>query len=152
MIVSDGDTLPDTGMPELPRSVAKVVVIGVGDPFAGTYIDGHQSRQDAVVLRQLAQRLRGVYHDANERHLPSQEMLALSGAVPLRDIENRGRREAALAAVGSGAGILALLPVPLALAGSPWQAGSNSSRAPIARVGVRRWKGLWIWGDASPNT
>ena len=42
MIVSDGDTVPDTGMPELPRSIAQTVVIGVGDAAAGTYIDGHQ--------------------------------------------------------------------------------------------------------------
>jgi Ca-activated chloride channel family protein len=152
VIVSDGDTLPDTGMPELPRSIAKVIVIGVGDPVAGSYIDGHQSRQEAVVLRQLAQRLRGVYHDANERHLASQEILALSGLVPLRDVENRGRREAAIAAVGIGAALLAWLPVALALAGSPWQAGSSLSRAPLARVGIRRLKGLWIWGDASLNT
>src|SRR5262245_21694674 len=45
LVVSDGDTVPDTGMPELPRSIAQVLVLGVGDATAGTYIDGHQSRQ-----------------------------------------------------------------------------------------------------------
>jgi len=123
MIVSDGDTVPDSGMPELPASIAQVVVIGVGDAAAGTYIDGHQSRQDAVTLRQLAQRLRGAYHDANERHLASAQLESLSRLMPLRDAAKQGRREAALAAVVAGAGVLALLPVALAMAGSAWHVG-----------------------------
>jgi len=123
MIVSDGDTVPDSGMPDLPASIAQVVVIGVGDAAAGTYIDGHQSRQDAVTLRQLAQRLRGAYHDANERHLASAQLESLSRLMPLRDAAKKGRREAALAAVVAGAGVLALLPVALAMAGSAWHVG-----------------------------
>jgi Ca-activated chloride channel family protein len=132
MIVSDGDTVPDTGMPDLPRSIAQTVVIGVGDPAAGTYIDGHQSRQDAATLRQLSQRLRGVYHDANERHLASLQLEALARLMPLRDATKRGRREAALAAVAAGAGVLALLPAALAMAGSPWHVRRNSSSRPAA--------------------
>lgn len=120
MIVSDGDTVPDSGMPELPASIAQVIVIGVGDAAAGTYIDGHQSRQDAVTLRQLAQRLRGTYRDANARHLASVELASLSRLLPLRDATKKGRREAALAAVGGSAAMLAILPLALAMAGSAW--------------------------------
>ena len=32
LVLTDGDTVPPTGMPKMPASVAKVVVIGVGDP------------------------------------------------------------------------------------------------------------------------
>jgi Ca-activated chloride channel family protein len=120
MIVSDGDTVPDSGMPELPASIAQVIVIGVGDAAAGTYIDGHQSRQDAVTLRQLAQRLRGTYQDANTRHLASVELETLSRLLPLRDATKKGRREAALAAVGVSAAVLAILPLALAMGGSAW--------------------------------
>ena len=54
LVVSDGDTVPATGMPKMPASVAHVLVVGVGDPAAGKFIDGHQSRQDASTLRQVA--------------------------------------------------------------------------------------------------
>lgn len=141
MIVSDGDTVPDTGFPELPRAIGQVVVIGVGDPRAGTYIDGHQSRQDVATLRQLAQRLRGVYHDANERHLASPQLVDLARLMPLRDVSAKGRREAALAAVGGGAGVLALLPVVLAMAGTPWQRGTRATRTATGRPAGR-------WGRA----
>lgn len=136
MIVSDGDTVPDTGMPELPAAIAQVVVIGIGDPRSGTYIDGHQSRQDAVTLRQLAQRLRGAYHDANERHLASTQLEALSRIMPLRDAAKKGRREAALAAVILGAFVLAFLSPALAMAGSAWHLPRNSAGS-LARRGQR---------------
>lgn len=133
MIVSDGDTVPDSGMPELPASIAHVIVIGVGDAAAGTYIDGHQSRQDAVTLRQLAQRLRGTYQDANTRHLASVELASLSRLLPLRDAAKKGRREAALAAVGVSAAVLAILPVALAMAGGAWHVPRNAFDRPSHR-------------------
>jgi Ca-activated chloride channel family protein len=151
MIVSDGDTVPDSGMPDLPASIAQVVVIGVGDAAAGTYIDGHQSRQDAVTLRQLAQRLRGVYHDANARHLASTQLEALARLLPLREAARKGRREAALAAAVLGATLFALLPVALAMAGSSWHLARKSARGstahrPVAAEGAgerRRATGPW---------
>jgi len=82
-------------------------------------------------LRQLAGRLRGDYFDANEKHLPSAVLTALSKSLPLRDTHERGRRELALAAVGLGGFILAGLPVALAFAGCAWQAGIRSKRAPV---------------------
>lgn len=134
LIVSDGDAVPDTGLPTLPKSIGQAVVLGVGSARAGQNIDGHLSRQDAPTLRQLATRLRGVYHDVNEKHLPSEQLTALSQSLPMRDAAARGRRELALAAVGMGTGLLALLPVALAFAGAAWQGGARpSSSAPRLR-------------------
>jgi Ca-activated chloride channel family protein len=134
VIVSDGDTIPDTGMPQLPRSIKSTLVVGVGDSLTGKFIDGHQSRQDAPTLRQLAARLHGDYFDANRKHLPSASLLALSQSLPLRDTRERGLREAALACLGFGGFTLAALPVALAFAGSAWQAGKRPNRAVVNRT------------------
>ncbi len=131
VVVSDGDTIPDTGMPQSPRSIERALIVGVGDARAGRYIDGHQSRQDVSTLRQLAGRLRGEYFDANEKHLPSALLASLSKALPLSNNHERGRRELALAAVGLGGFGLAGLPVALALWGCAWQAGSSSRGARV---------------------
>jgi Ca-activated chloride channel family protein len=132
VLVSDGDTVPDTGMPALPPSIAQALVVGVGDARLGKFIDGHQSRQDASTLRQVAARLRGVYHDGNEKHLPSQDLAALAAALPMKEESQTGRRELALAAVGVGAGLISLLPLALALAGTGWQAGGRRSEGKAA--------------------
>jgi len=60
MMLTDGDSVPATGMPTMPASVREVIVVGVGDPNSGTFIDDHLSRQDVNSLRQVANRLRGV--------------------------------------------------------------------------------------------
>jgi Ca-activated chloride channel family protein len=133
LVLSDGDAVPDTGLPELPRSIAQVLILGVGNARSGQNIDGHLSRQDASTLRQLATRMRGAYHDVNEKHLPSQQLAALSAALPMRDETGRGRRELALAAVAVGAAILALLPVALAFAGAGWRAGVRKQTVQEAR-------------------
>ena len=132
ILVSDGDTVGDTGMPPLPASIGQVLVVGVGDARSGKYIDGHQSRQDAWTLRQIAARLRGAYHDGNVKHLPSTQLAALSKVLPLQDTAQKGRRELSILAVATGATALAGLPVALALAGSPWQGGRGSRKS--ARV------------------
>ncbi len=130
VIVSDGDTIPDSGMPQLPSSISRTLVVGVGDAFTGKYIDGHQSRQDATTLRQLAARLKGDYFDANLKHLPSAALTALSSSLPLRDTRESGAREAALICIGVGSLLFAGLPVALAMAGSPWQAGIRPKMKP----------------------
>jgi Ca-activated chloride channel family protein len=119
LIVTDGDTVPDSGMPEVPASVGQVLILGVGDLRSGSFIDGHQSFQDASTLRQLAARLRGIYHDGNETHVPTPVLSALARVIPLRERAGRGMRELAMAAIGVGAGLLATLPVLLAIAGVP---------------------------------
>jgi Ca-activated chloride channel family protein len=123
ILVSDGDTVPDTGMPTLPPAFGPALVVGVGDARLGKFIDGHQSRQDSSTLRQVAARLRGEYHDGNEKHLPSQQLAALARALPMKDENQTGRRELAIVSVLIGAVLLAGLPVALALAGTSWRAG-----------------------------
>lgn len=123
LVVSDGDVTPDRGLTPLPAAYGHALVVGVGDAASGKFIDGHQSRQNASALRQLAGRLRGAYYDGNDRHLPSAALQALSRVMPMRDTSGLGVRHAAFAACGAGAGVLALLPVALALAGSRWQSG-----------------------------
>ena len=68
MMISDGDTVPATGMPKMPASIADVLIVGVGDPRQGSFIDGRMSRQDTSTLRQIAARLGGIYHDGNAKH------------------------------------------------------------------------------------
>jgi Ca-activated chloride channel family protein len=130
LVVSDGDTVPDSGMPEMPRSINSVVVLGVGKAVGGENIDGHLSRQDAATLRQLATRLRGTYHDVNDKHLPSAQLSALAKVLPMRDQMANGRREWALISVAVGGALLAVLPVLLAVAGSTWRPGVHATRNP----------------------
>jgi len=125
LIVSDGDTVPDTGLPQLPPSINKVLVAGVGDLRRGVFIDGHMSRQNARVLRQLAKRLGGEYVDVNDVQIPTAQLAELAGVRNLVDPGEKGRRELALGCVATGAGLLSLLPVGLAFFGSPWQSGRS---------------------------
>lgn len=120
LVVSDGDTIPDTGLSRMPPSVRDVLVLGVGSNGAGINIDGHLSRQDSSTLRQLAARLGGNYVDSNERHVPTHDLQAFASALPERWDQRAGRREWAIAAVVAGSSILALLPVALSVAGAAW--------------------------------
>jgi len=139
VLVSDGDTIPDSGMPKLPRAVRRVVVAGVGDARVGRFIDGHQSRQDAFTLRQLARRLQGDYFDANRNHLPSDLLASLAGALPMRDEREGGRRGLALVCIGGGGFTLAAIPLALAVAGSRWRSGPGyRERSVGTRTGDER--------------
>lgn len=131
ILVSDGDTVPATGMPKLPASVGDVLVVGVGDPRAGSFIDGRQSRQDAGSLRQIAARLNGTYHDANEKHLPTDLLRRMTLVPEVGVFESLSRREYALMAVAVGATTLALLPVLLARFGTRWRPGVIVNNRPL---------------------
>lgn len=120
LVVSDGDTVPDTGLSRMPPAVSDVLILGVGSHSAGIQIDGHLSRQDSSTLRQLATRLGGNYFDANDRQVPTRDLARLASSLPAKRYGGVGRREWAMAAVVTGAAILALLPVALAFAGSAW--------------------------------
>jgi Ca-activated chloride channel family protein len=131
VIVSDGDTVPATGMPTMPASVHATMVVGIGDPKVGKFIDGGNSRQDVMMLRQIAARLSGSFHDANETHLPTAligESFALSTEGALKRLT---LREYALIAVGLGASLLALLPVLLHFAGAPRRLGVPRRAKPV---------------------
>lgn len=128
LIVTDGDTVPATGMPAMPASVAGTLVVGVGDPNVGKFIDGKQSRQDRSTLRQIAARLRGTYHDANEAQIPTNlvvESFGLDGDSPFAKLT---LREYALACIALGAFLLALLPVLLRTLGAGWNPGVRALR------------------------
>ncbi|HYO09436.1 MAG TPA: vWA domain-containing protein [Tepidisphaeraceae bacterium] len=135
ILISDGDTVPYTGMPAPPPSIARTLVIGVGDTKAGKFIDGHVSRQAGTTLRQVATRLGGTYYDANDRNIPTQLISDLAGVLPIKDDSAAGRREAAIAATFSGAAITAMTPVLLAIFGTRWRPGRRAREAaePAAR-------------------
>lgn len=117
VLISDGETLPDTTLRRLPRSIAGTLVAGVGNPRRGTLINGEQSRQDAATLRRLAGRLGGRYVDVNEKHLPTETIQSLDQALPVTGEEEAGLRELALAATTLGSLLMAGVPVALGLAG-----------------------------------
>ena len=123
LLVSDGDTVPPRGMPKLPASVKDVVVVGVGDPVTGKFIDGRQSRQDVPTLRQIATRLGGRFHNGNERHLASSLISTLGRASESTPFERLSLRDYALLAITVGALLLSLLPLLLHYAGTRWSPG-----------------------------
>lgn len=129
VIVSDGDTVPSSGMPRMPASIASTLVVGVGDPLTGKFIDGQQSRQDVSTLRQIATRLGGAFHNGNELHLASSLLGDLAAAGGTSQLEVLGRREYALIAAGAGAGVLAILPLALQLLGSAYRPGRRRRRS-----------------------
>ncbi|MEZ5973762.1 MAG: vWA domain-containing protein [Planctomycetota bacterium] len=123
VVLSDGDTLPPTGMPVMPSSVAGALVVGVGDPAQGSFIGGRNSRQDVSGLRQMAVRLGGTYHDGNEKHVPTGVLAAITAGGLNAPISRWGRREYALLAILVGSALLALIPMALARLGTRFQPG-----------------------------
>ena len=127
ILVSDGDTVPATGMPKMPASVANVLVVGVGDPTKGSFIAGRQSRQDTATLRQIAVRLGGIYHNGNENHLTTDTLTTLTATEGGSQFEKLTEREYALIAITIGATLLAFLPLLLHLVGTGWRPGVRLS-------------------------
>jgi Ca-activated chloride channel homolog len=136
LVLSDGDTVPPSGMPRLPVSIKDVVLAGVGDPRTGKFINGHQSRQEAAALQQIAVRLRGVYHDGNAHQLPT-DLLRRIVALPEQSVfQKLTRREYGLAALGTGAIILAVLPLSLLAFGSGWKPGVRLQRTESVQTNI----------------
>jgi Ca-activated chloride channel homolog len=126
LIVSDGDTLPSQELPTLSKAYSSVLVLGVGSPSRGTFIDGHSSRQDAQSLERLALRLGGKYYNASSRHLSSEVVTAAAAALPAEEKPPTDLRWLAVMATCCGSLALALLPPLLAIAGTghrSWSAG-----------------------------
>lgn len=118
VIVSDGDSSANQAPIRLPDSIADTIVIGVGDPYRSTMVNGHSSRQDTDALKQLAARLGGYYHEGNTKHLPTRVLDKLTVVSP-RDGALPGLRELALVALGVGGSVVALLGPALVLFGRP---------------------------------
>lgn len=123
LLVTDGDTIPATGMPQRPAAVSDVLLVGVGDTKSGKFIDGRASRQDSSTLRQMAVRLSGNYHDGNEKHLPSDMLRAVTARANPSPFEQLSAREYALMTSGLAASVIAILPVLLHFFGTGWRAG-----------------------------
>jgi Ca-activated chloride channel family protein len=123
LIVTDGDVVPATGMPKMPISIASTLVIGVGDPVKGTFISGKNSRQDISMLRQAAARLRGEFHNGNEKHISSNVIRELTQETSKQKWSDLGRREYALIAIAIGSALLMLLPILLNYFGSSYRVG-----------------------------
>lgn len=123
VIVTDGDTVPGTGMPQLPPSFGGSLVIGVGDHVQGKFIDGGQSRQDVSTLRQVAIRLGGEFHNGNRRHVPSDVLAAAAADSRKPLIEQLTLREYAMIALVFCSALLTLLPMLLHYFGTSYRAG-----------------------------
>jgi Ca-activated chloride channel family protein len=141
ILVSDGDTVPATGMPKMPASVGNVVVVGVGDPVTGGFIDGRQSRQDTSTLRQIAVRLGGTFHNGNEHHLSTSLLNKLTKTGATSKLEQLTRREYALICCALGAIVYAFLPLLLHYFGTRWNPGVPLRRAVISEGNSQRRQG-----------
>ena len=133
LLLTDGDTAPMAALPPVPASIGRVVIAGVGDSAQGTFIDGHESRQEPGNLEELALRLNGTYQNADTRFLPSDLLEDMSGEMTMESKERTGSREAALAAVGGGIALMALLPIMLAWFGVKEHRPANKTDVPSVR-------------------
>jgi Ca-activated chloride channel family protein len=120
IILTDGDSIPLAPINPRPASVREVLVLGVGNPKKGSFIDGHQSRQEADTLQRVATSLLGAYHNVNEKHL---DTAALGDLVVPLALPSTGLTLAqwAVLAMVLGAIINALIPVALEYFGTDWK-------------------------------
>jgi len=125
LVLTDGDTVPATGMPKVPASVDQFLVVGVGDPNSGTFVHDHQSRQDVNTLRQIANRLRGAFHNGNQKQLTSQLVSRFAETRDEDNVKEWTRREWSLLACAVGTSILAVIPLLLHYFGTSYVAGAK---------------------------
>ena len=129
LVISDGDSEEQVNVRTIPPSIADAIVVGVGDPVRPTMIAGHRSVQDTSSLKALAVKLKGIYHQGNNKHLPSQVLDRLTMIRP-RIGEGLGLRELALLCIACGGSGLCLVGPALLLF------GRNHRQHPVA-VGRR---------------
>lgn len=125
LVCTDGDTVDFSRIPKLPRSIKQTQLLAVGDPLVGTFIDNHDSRQQAGILRQVAAEVRGSYYDVNVRHLPTTALADLAESPPPPPTRAWSWKDAALAAVGLAAALGTLLPLALEYFGGRWNAAAE---------------------------
>jgi Ca-activated chloride channel family protein len=125
LVLTDGDTVPDSGLKPMPSSVVQTIFAGVGNESRGAFIDGHLSRQDSASLSQLARRLGGQYHNGNVKQVPSEILSRLIAPDEQSEKFKISLRLLAMILLATGAAVLCLLPMLLEYFGSAWK--------PIAR-------------------
>lgn len=128
IVITDGDTIPASGMPKMPASIADVLVVGVGDPVKGKFIDGKNSRQDISTLRQAAARMNGEFHNGNTKHISTAMIRELTSETAKTRFEDLTVREYALLAIAVGTFLLAFLPLLLHYFGTSWYPGIKPTR------------------------
>ncbi len=116
LVISDGDSEDKIAVRSIPSSIADSIVIGVGDPTRPTMVSGHRSIQDTASLKSVANKLKGIYHQGNSRHLPSEVLSRLSMVQP-RIGDGLGLREFALGCLAIGGTVLTLMGPALILLG-----------------------------------
>ena len=75
----------------------------------------------------VAVRLGGVYHNGNDKHLPTDLLRQISLVGGKSVMERLARREYALLAIATGATLLAMLPLLLHAVGTRWRTGTPRS-------------------------
>ncbi len=119
-VITDGDTVPDKGLQRAPSSINRVILVGVGNATSGVFIDGHQSRQDARSLTQVARRISGDYFNGNSHQVPTSLMNDLDKSREKSWLNGASLRELALTVLATAASLLALTPLLLEQFGSNW--------------------------------
>jgi Ca-activated chloride channel homolog len=133
MLVTDGDSVPATGMPKMPPSIGgNVVVVGLGNPAVGKMVGGHLSRQDASTLRQVATRLNGAYHDGNDKMLGTDLVSRVDEKATSEKKTQVSTRDLALVFLAIGGPLFALLPFVLSLLGTGWTPGKLGRKVSAA--------------------
>lgn len=119
LILTDGDSVDIAPLASKPKSVRDVMFLGLGNPLKGTFIDGHLSRQEPLVLGRLATELKGQYYDVNDQHLTTAALgdLVITSPLPQRGLT---RAQLAVLLMVLGAATLALIPVALEYLGTDW--------------------------------
>ena len=104
-------------------------------------VSGHRSTQDTSSLKSLANKLKGIYHQGNNRHLPSEVLARLSMVQP-RFGEGIGLREFALGCLVVGGSLVTLIRPALVLIG---RKGTELPSVPVlntARANVQLQKAV----------
>lgn len=127
IIFTDGDSVNLVPINARPKSIKEVLVLGVGNPTKGTYIDGHQSRQEGDTLSLVAASLKGSYQDVNTKHLATEALGDL--VVPLAPLQ-KGLSLAQLSVLAMvlGALINACIPLAQEFFGSEWKVSLKERR------------------------
>jgi len=121
ILVTDGDTLELPELREVPDTIRRTLVLGVGDVEKSVAWNGHLSRQEPSTLRFIARRLAGEYVDVNAKHLSSAAMSTL--LPPLGGVAGAGvsRTGVAIGLFAVLAALYALVPVCQEFWGSGWR-------------------------------